>query len=92
MPESSVTSSVTAHYDASIPGLGPEPSHVRPPPPQVIDLAKDFKVPGAEQEGFYYLRDVVDADVLVAAIAKLKETGGKVCRPKGRECTAQGSN
>ena len=47
----------------------------------MIDLAKDFRVPGAEQEGFFYLRDVVDADVLVAAIAKLKKTDGKVWRP-----------
>ena len=29
-------------------------------------------------EGFYYLRDVVDADKLVAAIAELKQTDGKV--------------
>ena len=44
----------------------------------MIDLEKDFKVPGAEQEGFFYLRDVVDADALIVAMAKLKETGGKV--------------
>jgi hypothetical protein len=44
---------------------------------QVIDLAKDFKIPGADLEGFYYLRDVVDADKLVAAMAELKKTDGK---------------
>ena len=62
--------------------MGPEFVAHAPPATQVIDLAKDFKVPGAEQEGFFYLRDVVDADVLVAAIAKLKESDGKVRRPK----------
>ena len=45
---------------------------------QVIDLATDFKVPGADQKGFFYLRDVVDGDAMVAAIAHLKETDGKV--------------
>ena len=48
---------------------------------QVIDLAKDFKIQGADLEGFYYLRDVVDADKLVAAMAELKKTDGKVRSP-----------
>ena len=45
--------------------------------PQAIDLAKDFKLPGGDLDGIYYLRDVVDADKLVAAIQELKKTDGK---------------
>ena len=45
--------------------------------PQAIDLAKDFKIPGGDMPGIYYLRDVVDADKLVAAIQELKKTDGK---------------
>ena len=40
----------------------------------------DFKTPGAELRGIHYLRNVKDADALIAAIAKTKESGGKaVC-------------
>ena len=38
-----------------------------------VDLAKDFKMPGAEEGGggnVFYLRDVADADKLVAALEK----------------------
>lgn len=38
----------------------------------------DFKVPGAELEGLNYLRDIKDADALVASVKQIKETGGKV--------------
>jgi len=38
----------------------------------------DFKFPGAELEGVHYLRNVVDADSLVTAIASAKAAGGKV--------------
>ena len=44
---------------------------------QAIDLAKDFKIPGGDMPGIFYLRDVVDADKLVAAIQDLKKTDGK---------------
>ncbi|GIL43701.1 hypothetical protein Vafri_1357 [Volvox africanus] len=37
----------------------------------------EFAVPGADLGGIHYLRDVKDADALVAAIAVAKETGGK---------------
>ena len=40
-------------------------------------MAKDFKIPGGDMPGIYYLRNVVDADKLVAAIAELKKTDGK---------------
>lgn len=40
----------------------------------------DFKTPGAELEGVHYLRNVQDADALIAAIKKCKEAGGKVGR------------
>jgi len=49
---------------------------------QVIDLARDFKVPGADQKGFFYLRDIVDGDAMVAAIADLKAKDGKVCHSR----------
>ena len=37
----------------------------------------DFKVPGAELGGIYYLRNVVDADALVRAMADAKQAGNK---------------
>eukprot|EP00210_Caulerpa_lentillifera_P005211 g4978.t1 len=37
----------------------------------------DFKVPGAELEGIYYLRNFVDGEALVAGIAKAKAAGNK---------------
>lgn len=43
-----------------------------------IDLSKDFKTPGADLEGILYLRDVADADALIAAIPGAKAKGGKV--------------
>lgn len=43
-----------------------------------IDLAKDFKVEGADLGNILYLRDVADADRLVAAFTETKEKGGKV--------------
>ncbi len=45
---------------------------------QVMNLATDFKTPGADMDGFFYLRNVVDADALVAGMKDLKEKGGKV--------------
>ena len=41
----------------------------------------DFKTPGADLKGIYYLRNVVDADAIVAAIPKAKEKGGRVSHP-----------
>lgn len=38
----------------------------------------EFGVPGAELPGILYLRNVADADALVAAIKATKEAGGKV--------------
>jgi hypothetical protein len=59
---------------------------------QVIDLARDFKVPGADQKGFFYLRDIVDGDAMVAAIADLKAKDGKVyfTSSNAAESTASG--
>ncbi|GFR52753.1 hypothetical protein Agub_g15360 [Astrephomene gubernaculifera] len=37
----------------------------------------EFKTPGADLRGLHYLRDVKDADALVAAMAATKEAGGK---------------
>lgn len=42
-----------------------------------LSLAQ-FKTPGAELEGIHYLRDVADADALIAAAKAAKELGGKV--------------
>ena len=38
----------------------------------------DFKTPGADLKGIFYLRNVVDADAIVAAVGPAKEKGGKV--------------
>lgn len=38
----------------------------------------DFKVPGAELEGIYYLRNVVDGERLIQAMANAKLAGNKV--------------
>lgn len=38
----------------------------------------DFKTPGADLGGVHYLRNVQDADSLLAAIQMCKEKGGKV--------------
>lgn len=35
-------------------------------------------MPGAELEGLNYLRDIKDADAMVASVKQIKETGGKV--------------
>ncbi len=43
---------------------------------QYIDL-KDFKTPGADAQGIYYLREIHEADVLVEAI-KAKKGGSAV--------------
>lgn len=40
-----------------------------------VNLAADFKTPGADLPGIHYLRNVADADALVAALAALKEQG-----------------
>ena len=52
--------------------------HVAWGPWQPISLA-DFKTPGAELKGIYYLRNVVDADRIIAALPEAKERGGRVC-------------
>ena len=44
---------------------------------QPVSLA-DFGVKGADLEGLFYLRNVVDADKLVAAVPAAKAAGGKV--------------
>ncbi|KAK9833441.1 hypothetical protein WJX81_005619 [Elliptochloris bilobata] len=41
-----------------------------------ISLA-DFKTPGADLKGIYYLRNVVDADRIIAALPEAKERGGR---------------
>ncbi len=38
----------------------------------------EFKVPGADLGGIHYLRDIKDADGIVAATSAVKEAGGKV--------------
>jgi hypothetical protein len=38
----------------------------------------DFGTKGADLKGIYYLRNVVDADALVAAIAEAKQKSNKV--------------
>lgn len=38
----------------------------------------DFKVPGAELEGIYYLRNIVDGERLIHAMANAKQAGNKV--------------
>ena len=38
----------------------------------------DFGTPGADLEGIFYLRNVVDADKIVAAIADAKTKSNKV--------------
>lgn len=49
---------------------------------QTISLA-DFGTEGAELEGILYLRDVADADKLVAAISSTKDAGGQVHNQQG---------
>ena len=44
---------------------------------QPISLA-DFKTEGADLKGIYYLRNVVDADKIIAAIPEAKGRGGRV--------------
>lgn len=41
----------------------------------------DFGTPGADLKGIYYLRNVVDADAIVAAIAEAKGKSNKVLLP-----------
>jgi monodehydroascorbate reductase (NADH) len=38
----------------------------------------DFKAPGAELAGIHYLRNVADADALLAAVEAAKAAGNKV--------------
>ncbi len=45
---------------------------------QPMDLAVDFKTPGADLGNILYLRNVADADKVIAALKEVKETGGKV--------------
>jgi monodehydroascorbate reductase (NADH) len=40
----------------------------------------DFKAPGADLAGIQYLRNVADADALLAAVAAAKAAGNKVGR------------
>lgn len=54
-------------YDKLIIGTGARP----------VNLA-DFKTPGADLKGVHYLRNVVDADALITAIAATKASNGKV--------------
>lgn len=56
------------------PLLNPPPLE---PPLQPSTLA-DFRTPGADLKGVHYLRNVQDADSLIAAIADCKAAGGKV--------------
>ncbi len=44
---------------------------------RTVSLA-DFKTPGAELKGLFYLRNIQDADALNVAIAATKAAGGKV--------------
>lgn len=60
----------------------------------MIDLHKDFKTEGADLDNILTLRDVRDADKIVAAMADCKQAGGKVgirspmFTPSGRcDCT-----
>jgi monodehydroascorbate reductase (NADH) len=39
----------------------------------------DFKAPGADLTGIHYLRNVADADALLAAVEAAKAAGNKVC-------------
>ena len=68
-------------YEKLIIGTGARP----------VSLA-DFKTPGADLKGIFYLRNVKDGDALVAAIAATKAAGGKaVCIGGGyigMECAA----
>jgi len=52
----------------------------------------DFKVPGAELEGIYYLRNIVDGERLIHAMADAKKAGNKAVVIGGgyigMECTA----
>lgn len=56
--------------------------HLPPAPGSALQPVRltQFKLPGAELAGILYLRDVADADALVAAIAAAKEAGSKVRR------------
>ncbi|GAB4823794.1 hypothetical protein N2152v2_010840 [Parachlorella kessleri] len=71
----------TITYEKLIIGTGARP----------VSLA-DFKTPGADLSGVFYLRNVQDADVLLAAIKECKAAGGKaVCIGGGyigMECAA----
>ncbi len=56
------------------------PAHVRArtlTPLQPVHLT-EFGVPGADLGGIHYLRNVVDAEGLVAAAAAAKDAGGQV--------------
>ena len=57
----------TVQYDKLIIATGARPV-----------LLSDFNVPGADLEGIYYLRNVIDADKLVHAMADAKLAGNKV--------------
>lgn len=47
-------------------------------PVQVMKLT-DFGTKGADLGNIFYLRDVTDADAIVAGIAEAKKAGNKVC-------------
>ena len=67
--------------------------HVHRPPPKFSNLPhphhpqptslSDFKTPGADLQGVYYLRNEADAAILVKAMESTKAAGGKVSA--GRE-------
>ena len=56
----------------------PSLSHPSLPVPAQPTYLSDFKTPGADLKGIFYLRNVVDADAIVAAIGPAKEKGGRV--------------
>ena len=58
----------TLPYDTLVVATGARP----------LDLAADFKVPGADAKGVHYLRSVADADALYAAIQAAADSGAPV--------------
>ena len=76
--------------ESSHPLASNKPRHRPPVPPQPVRLT-DFNTPGADLPGVHYLRNVQDADSLIAAIAAVKQGGShnaKVRRPPGGERAA----
>lgn len=68
-----------------IPLNPPAPACVRTLTPLQPVYLTEFGVPGADLGGIHYLRNVVDAEGLVAAAAATKEAGGQVRSGSGRE-------